>query len=67
MIPQTNIIAWRRQAPWGSPDQVEHDLVLSRAISELYANPIIVRNLLFRGGTALHKLFFTKAAVSVII
>lgn len=61
MIPQTAIIAWRNIAPWGSPDQVEHDLVLSRAICELYTHPSIVKNLVFRGGTALHKLFFEKA------
>ena len=61
MIPQNIITAWRTIAPWGSPDQVEHDLVLSRAICELYQNPIISETLVFRGGTALHKLFFSKA------
>jgi predicted nucleotidyltransferase component of viral defense system len=61
MIPQASIIAWSHITPWGSPDQVEHDLVLSRAICELYKNPVIAENLLFRGGTALHKLFFDQA------
>lgn len=29
MIPQAHIVDWRTQAPWSSPDQIEHDLVLS--------------------------------------
>ncbi|MFI4956518.1 MAG: nucleotidyl transferase AbiEii/AbiGii toxin family protein [Gammaproteobacteria bacterium] len=61
MIPQAAITAWRNVAPWASPDQVEHDLVLSRAICELYNNEVVARNLVFRGGTALHKLFFNEA------
>lgn len=61
MIPQADIIDWRAQAPWSSPDQVEHDLVLSRAICELYSHPVIAKGLVFRGGTALHKLYFEQA------
>lgn len=61
MISQRAIIAWRKHAPWLGNDQVEHDLVLSRAICELYQHSVIRENLVFRGGTALHKLFFEKA------
>lgn len=61
MIPQAAITAWRHIAPWGSPDQVEHDLVLSRAICDLYAHPYVAKNLVFRGGTALHKLYFDQS------
>ncbi len=61
MISQADIISWRNLAPWGGFDQVEHDLVLSRALCELYQHPIICENLVFRGGTALHKLFFDIA------
>lgn len=61
MILQGNIIAWQHIAPWNAYDQVEHDLVLSRAICELYANPVVSQRLVFRGGTALHKLFFNRA------
>ena len=38
MIPQHAITAWRLLAPWGSPEQVEQDLVLSRAICQLYSD-----------------------------
>lgn len=61
MINETAITAWRHIAPWASADQVEHDLILSRAICELYQHPTISQELVFRGGTALHKLFFGKA------
>ena len=58
MIPRANITAWRTQAPWALDEQVEQDLVLSRALSEIFARPVLREMLAFRGGTALHKLFF---------
>lgn len=58
MIPRANITAWRTQAPWALDEQVEQDLVLSRALSEMFARPALREMLAFRGGTALHKLFF---------
>ncbi len=61
MIPRLDITAWGNVVPWVMRDQIEHDLVLSRALCELYTNPIVQENLVFRGGTALHKLFFEKA------
>lgn len=67
MIPQAEIISWRNIAPWAGFDQVEHDLVLPRALCELYKNPLISENLVFRGGTALHKLFFKRQGVLVKI
>lgn len=64
MINEAAITAWRYMAPWPGSDQVEHDLVLSRAICELYKHPIIAQQLVFRGGTALHKLFFDAGRFS---
>ena len=58
MIPKANITAWRRAAPWSSDWQVEQDLVLSRCLVELFNCPAIAEQAVFRGGTALHKLFF---------
>lgn len=60
MIPRAHIMAWRSHAPWPTDAQVEQDLVLSRALVELYRNPSVARTVAFRGGTALHKLFFTS-------
>lgn len=59
MIPRANITAWRTHAPWPSNEQVEQDLVLSRVLVALYNNSKIAGQVVFRGGTALHKLFFS--------
>ena len=58
MIPRASITAWRAQAPWAGDEQVEQDLVLSRALTEIFARPRLQQALAFRGGTALHKLYF---------
>ena len=56
MIPQADIIAWRRVAPWPDDGMVEQDLVLSRALVEIFSDATLAHGLAFRGGTALHKL-----------
>lgn len=58
MIPRANVTAWRGAAPWPSNTQVEQDLVLSRALVELFGRSPVADQAAFRGGTALHKLFF---------
>jgi hypothetical protein len=35
---------------------VEQDLIVSRALIELFGDPMLAQELRFRGGTALHKL-----------
>lgn len=62
MIPAAYIYAWQQQAPWTDIAQVEQDLILSRAIVELFSEPEARRLLSFRGGTALHKLHLAPAA-----
>lgn len=57
MIPEIFIQEWRQKIKWRSPAQVEQDLVISRALIELYNEPHIKEALVFRGGTALNKLF----------
>jgi predicted nucleotidyltransferase component of viral defense system len=56
MIPQAAIVAWRAVAPWADDALVEQDLVLSRALVDLFSEPALANGLAFRGGTALHKL-----------
>lgn len=58
MIPRANITAWRTHAPWPSNEQVEQDLVLSRGLVAMFSHELTVNQVVFRGGTALHKLFF---------
>ncbi len=60
MIPRMNIIAWSAKAPWADMRQVEQDLIISRALVELFVDPMLAEQLRFRGGTALHKLHFSK-------
>lgn len=62
MIPAAIITEWSQQCPWISPAQVEQDLVLSRALVETYRIPALRESLVFRGGTALHKLVLQPAA-----
>ena len=60
MIPFDYITEWRAEAPWTSEAQVEQDLILSRALVELYSDEVLRREVAFRGGTALHRLFLKR-------
>ena len=57
MIPQRYIEQWRAVAPWTLDAQVEQDLVIARAMVELFSDDLLKKSLAFRGGTALHKLY----------
>ena len=57
MIPQRYIEQWRAVAHWTLDAQVEQDLVIARAIIELFSDDLLKNSLAFRGGTALHKLY----------
>lgn len=57
MIPQNFITEWQNKAPWKDNTQIEQDLILSRAIIEIFSNKVLKDSLVFRGGTALHKLY----------
>ena len=60
MIPKMHITAWSRHAPWAEQRQVEQDLIISRAIVDLFSHPFLAQELRFRGGTALNKLHFPE-------
>lgn len=60
MIPAANIIEWRKFSPWHSNAQVEQDLILSRVLVDIFNNPLLSENLLFRGGTAINKIFLQR-------
>jgi predicted nucleotidyltransferase component of viral defense system len=61
MIPKPYIAKWQEQAPWKQFYQVEQDLVISRALIEIFSDEFLRENLAFRGGTALHKLYLYPA------
>lgn len=60
MIPAQNIVAWSSVAPWAEPRQVEQDLIIARALVQLFSDSVLRDELRFRGGTALNKLHFPK-------
>lgn len=62
MIPRDYITAWRAHAPWVQDFQVEQDLVISRALVEIFSQPLLQSSLSFRGGTALYKLYIRPPA-----
>lgn len=47
MIPRDFITEWRERAPWTADRQVEQDLIISRALVELFARPAIAGALAF--------------------
>jgi predicted nucleotidyltransferase component of viral defense system len=57
MIPQQYITEWSEIAPWKANEQVEQDLIICRALVELFSDEFITEKVAFRGGTAIHKLF----------
>lgn len=59
MIPNAYITEWSNQAPWPLNEQVEQDLVIERALIEIYNDEFLKERLAFRGGTALHKLYLS--------
>ena len=58
MIPAQNIVAWGNVVPWTDQRQVEQDLIISRALVEIFSDPMLREALRVRGGTALNKLHF---------
>ena len=57
MIPRAHVLEWRQMHPWQGDDQVEQDLLLTRALIEIFSDDDLREMLAFRGGTALHKLY----------
>src|SRR2546425_8203201 len=62
MIPQSEITEWRQWAPWADDADVEQDLIISRAIVDLFSVPLIHDRSAFRGGTPLHKILLPPAS-----
>lgn len=52
-------MAWNEFVPWTDLAMVEQDLIISRALVNIYSDDFLKDQLAFRGGTALHKLYLT--------
>jgi predicted nucleotidyltransferase component of viral defense system len=57
MIPKNDIIEWSNTVSWQTNEQVEQDLIICRALVEIFSDDYLANHLAFRGGTALHKLY----------
>ena len=60
MIPNAYIQAWSAKAPWPDARQVEQDLIICRALCDLFNAPTLKGKIAFRGGTAINKLLFKQ-------
>jgi predicted nucleotidyltransferase component of viral defense system len=60
LIPQAYLQAWGVQTPWPDPRQVEQDLIICRALCDLFDAPRLRNKIAFRGGTAINKLLFRR-------
>lgn len=60
MIPLAHIQQWTAHAPWPDLRQVEQDLMICRAMCDLFNHPQLRGKIAFRGGTAINKLLFGK-------
>jgi len=61
VIPIDVVTSWNVDHPWANPDLVEQDLLLTRAICAIATDPYLGAELVFRGGTAFHKLHLEHA------
>lgn len=61
MIPRAYLQAWQAQTLWPDLRQVEQDLIICRALCDLFNDPFLKDRIAFRGGTAIHKLLFQQA------
>ncbi len=58
MIPKAFITHWRQFYNWPLDEQVEQDLIICKILLNLYQDSFLKKELAFRGGTALQKLYF---------
>lgn len=60
MIPNSFLQAWSHQAPWPDSRQIEQDLIICRALCDLFNHSVLKGRIAFRGGTAINKLLFKR-------
>ena len=52
-------MGWNEFVPWSALAMVEQDLIISRALVDIFSDDFLREQLAFRGGTALHKLYLS--------
>ena len=61
MIPSSYLQEWSAHAPWPDSRQIEQDLIICRALCDLFNAPALAGKIAFRGGTAINKLLFKRS------
>lgn len=49
MIPRAYVHEWSAATPWPDPRQVEQDLIICRALCDIFNEPFLAERLAFRG------------------
>ena len=62
MIAERYITEWSDNFPWTKNSFVEQDMVICRALVDIFSDPYLSNALAFRGGTAIHKLHLNPQA-----
>jgi len=57
MIPIRYIEEWKENAPLQNYAQIEQDIIIARALVEMFSDDLLKNSLAFRGGKALHKFY----------
>ena len=65
MLPRRYIEEWKEFAPWSEDSQVEQDLVIEKALVQLFSDSFLNERLAFRGGTARRPLWFAAAGCGI--
>ena len=60
MIPVSYVQAWSVKAHWPDARQSEQDLIICRALCDLFNAPALKDKIAFRGGTAINKLLLKQ-------
>jgi predicted nucleotidyltransferase component of viral defense system len=60
LIPASYIQEWSTKTPWPDSRQVEQDLIICRALCDLFNDRFLAPKIAFRGGTAINKLLFRQ-------
>ena len=62
MIDRASIMEWNEFVPWNDFAMVEQDLIICRALVDIFSDDFLRDQLAFRGDTALHKLYLSPQA-----
>lgn len=57
MIPERAVREWAEFLPWKITEYIEQDLIICRALCEIYNDEYLTEHLAFRGGTTLNKIY----------